>query len=117
VRKLIQQQDTRAAGKGCVEVELLQHLAAVLQARARQDRQVADRGQGLGAAMRLDDADQHVVTAGRPPSCLGQHLKGLADAGGGAEEHLQPAATLAPGQRQQGIGVWAVGLLLHRRQQ
>lgn len=115
MRKLIQQQDARTAGKCCVEVELLQHLAAIGDSGARQDRQIADRGLGLGAAMRLDDADHHILAARGAAAPLRQHLPGLADTGCGAEEHLQPAATLALGQSEQGIGIGSGGFLGHRR--
>ena len=61
---------------------------------------------GLLAPVRLDDADDDVdpSLALRARRDL-QHLVGLADAGRGAEEDLQPAAPLlfAPGRLEQGV--------------
>ena len=43
---------------------------------------------GLLAAVRLDDADNHVVAVALARVRCLQHLVGLADAGGGADEDL-----------------------------
>lgn len=79
VPKLIKQQDARTEGKCCVEVELLQNPAGIGDSGARQGRQLADRGLGLDAAMRLDDADHQIIAARCAAAALGQHLPSLAD--------------------------------------
>ena len=113
VGEFVEQQDRRPARQRGVEVELLQLLAAIGDAGAGQDRQVADRRLGLGAAVGLDDAGQHIRPGGAPPMRLGQHLHRLADARGGAEEHLQPPAPLPPGEGEQGVGIGAGRVLAH----
>ena len=60
---------------------------------------------GLRPSVGLDDAD-HDIDAGLQLGVRAlQHLVGLADAGGGADEDLQPAgaAVLAPRRLQQGF--------------
>ena len=58
--------------------------------------------------MRLDDADDHVHTGLQLGLRALQHLIGLADAGGGADEDLQPAdlRVLAPGGFQERVRRW-----------
>ncbi len=114
VRQFVQQQHAArlgsAPGQRGVEVELAQRLPAVLALLERQRRQVAGDGGGVAAAVGLDDADAH-----RPALALrrvggGQHREGLAHAGVGAEEDLQPAAPGAVlvatdlGQQLVGVG-------------
>ena len=81
------------------------HLIPVLDPLARHDLEAVQQRLGLGPAMGLDDAD-HDIGAGLLFGMRAlQHLVGLADAGGGADENLQPAgaAVLAPGCFQQGF--------------
>src|SRR6266404_1109951 len=55
--------------------------------------------------MRLDDTDGHVVAVLLPGARLLEHLVGLADAGGGTDENLEPAgsAFFPPGRLEQGL--------------
>ena len=76
----------------------------------RQARQRPDGRLRLGAAMRLDEADQHVAPI-LAAAALRQHLHGLADAGGGAEEYLSAApASPLRASATSGIRVGACGL-------
>ena len=99
VRQFVQQHQAvvvvRAEGQRGIEVELLQHAVAVGHGLQRQARQVARHDLGLGAAVGLDEAhhQRRALGPGRPRG--GQHRVGLADAGGGTEEDLQPAAPRA----------------------
>jgi hypothetical protein len=77
-----------------------------------------DQRLGLGAAMRLDHADHDIDARRAPRRAFGQHLIGLADAGGGAEQHLQTPAALLRGGAQKGLGVGTllgIGLRTHSR--
>ena len=56
------------------------------------------------AAVGLDDADHDVDAFLRRARVRRQHLVGLADAGRGAEEDLQPAARLLLRGLQQRVG-------------
>ena len=55
--------------------------------------------------MGLDHADDDIDAGLQPGMGALQHLVGLADAGGGADENLEPAGliVLAPGRFQQGF--------------
>ena len=101
VGQLVHQGDRRPPRQDGVEVHLLQHHAAVLDLAPRHLLQVADQGGGLGPAVRLDDADDHVHALLLEPLPLLEHLVGLADAGGEAEVDLQPAPLLLAEQRQE----------------
>ena len=72
---------------------------------AREDFKALQQRLGLRPPVGLDHAD-HDIGAGLPLGVRAlQHLVGLADAGGGADEDLEPAgaAVLAPGCFQQGF--------------
>jgi hypothetical protein len=58
--QLVHQDQGRAPRQGGVEVELLQHLAAIGNLARRQAFEPAEQGLGFLAAMRLDHADDHV---------------------------------------------------------
>ena len=60
---------------------------------------------GFGPAVGLDHADHDIGARLHPGMRALQHLVGLADAGGGADEDLElaGAAFLAPGRFQQGF--------------
>ena len=62
----------------------------------------------LAAAVRLDDADDDVVAVLPAGARLLQHLVGLADAGGGADEDAELAGTalLPPGRLEQRLRRW-----------
>ena len=105
--QLVHQQQARAAKQGSVEVELLQGLPAIGNLDARQDGEVADLRLGFRPAVRLDDAGQYVAALGGAAAGLEQHLPGLADAGRGAEEHLEPPAPFTGGGGDQGVWIGA----------
>ena len=92
VRELVDEQQRGLARERGVEVELLERAAAVLDALARQDLEAVEQRGGLGAAVRLDDADDDIAALRAQALRLGQHRVGLADAGRRAEEDLEPAA-------------------------
>ncbi|MGY4302649.1 hypothetical protein ACVWXN_010744 [Bradyrhizobium sp. i1.4.4] len=90
--ELVNQRDPRTALDHGIEVHLLDALAAVIEPLARHHLEPAHQRLGLGAAMGLDKADHHVDARVAPGMGALQHLVGLADAGGGADEDLQLAA-------------------------
>ena len=92
VRELVDQDDGGVALQRRVEIELANLRAAVFDDPRRQDFEPFEQRRGLGAAVGLDDADDDVETLGALLARGEQHRVGLADAGGGAEEDLQPAA-------------------------
>ena len=69
-----------------VEVHLVERLAVVFDAAARNDFQAAQQRFGFLAAMGFDDADDDVVTVLLAGMSLLQHFIGFADAGRGADE-------------------------------
>ena len=93
VRQLIDQNDLRLAGNDGVEVHLLEPLPLVLDTPPRNDFEPLQQRLRLFAAVRLDNADNNIVAVLLSRSGLLQHLIGLADARGGADEDLQPAGT------------------------
>ena len=105
VGELVDQRDLRMARDQGVEVHFLDDLVLVLDPLARQYFEALQQRLGLGAPVGLDHAD-HDIGAGLQLGMRAlQHLIGLADAGRGADEDLEPAgaALLAPGCFQQGF--------------
>ena len=98
VRELVDQHDLRPAGEDGVEVHLLERLALVLDAPARNDLEAFEQRLGLLAAVGLDDADDDVVAVLLARAGLLQHLVGLADAGRGTDE--DPELADAPSSRR-----------------
>src|SRR5208283_1973306 len=90
-----------------VNVEFLQIPSAIVDLFARNLFQAFEQGGGFRAAVRLHQADDDVDSLGLDPLRAQKHGEGLADTGGGAEKDLQPATSLAPGESQQRVGVWA----------
>jgi len=113
VGQLVHQQQLRPPRQRGVDVELLQHMAAIRDLTARQDRQRADLPLGLGAPMRLDHADHDVLAGGLAPPRLFQHLPGLAHAGRRTQEHLQMPMALRRSFGEQGVRVGAVVVAGH----
>ena len=104
VGELIDQGERRAAGQQGVEVHLLQRIAAIVDVPAGQHFQPLQQRRGFGPAVRLGDADDDIGALAPARLGAGQHFVGLAHAGGGAEENLQPpAAGVAGGLLQQGV--------------
>ena len=80
-------------------------LVLVLDPLARNDFEALQQRLGLGPPVGLDHADDDIGAGLQLGVRALQHLIGLADAGGGADEDLEPAgaAVLAPGRFQQGF--------------
>ena len=105
VGEFIDQRDLRMARDQPVEVHFLDGLILVFDPLARQHFKPVQQRFGLGAPVGFDHTD-HDIGAGLDLGMRAlQHLIGLADAGGGADENLEPAgvAVLAPGCFQQGF--------------
>ena len=107
VGELVDEDEAGVAGEGGFEVEFFQRLAAVWDLAAGEDGEVVDLGFGAGSAVGLDDADEDVGAFGAAGAGAGEHLPGLADAGGGAENDLQAAFAFGRGVGDQRVRVWA----------
>ena len=94
VGELVDQRELRPARQEAVEVHLLERPALIVDALARQDGQAVEQRLGLLAAVGLDHADDDVDPVAQLGAGRLQHLVGLADAGGGADEDLQLADML-----------------------
>jgi hypothetical protein len=91
VGEFVDQRQLRAALDQRVEIHLLENLVLVIEPLARQDFEAVEQRFGLRPAVGLDHAD-HDIDAGPQPGMRAlQHLIGLADPGGGAQENLQAA--------------------------
>ena len=60
VREFVDQHELRPAREDGVEIHLLEDAALVLDAAARDDLEALEQRLGLGAPVRLDDADDDV---------------------------------------------------------
>ncbi len=89
MREFVDQHQIGAAREHRIDVEFVQHRAAVLDAALRKYLEAVQQRFGVGAAMCLDHADDDVDTCGAHLARFGQHRVGLADAGARAEEDLQ----------------------------
>ena len=108
VGQFVDQGDGGPAGQHGVDVHLLQHDAAIFDPPPRHLFELADLGDGLRAAVRLDEADDHVDAVLPQPIAFLEHVVGLAHAGGEAEVDLQPAALLAADEVEEQSRAWAV---------
>ncbi len=96
VGEFVDQRDLRMARDQRVEIHLLEHLVLVFEPLARQNFEALQQRLGLRPAVGLDHAD-HDIDAGLQLGMRAlQHLIGLADAGGGADEDLEPAGLICP---------------------
>ena len=102
--ELIDEQQARAARERLVDVELAQDPVDVDDGLARDDLEALDERLGLAPTVRLDEAEHHLAPFGPGRAGRIQHGVGLADAGGRAEEDLQPAAMLLLREGKQGVG-------------
>src|SRR5262245_39060772 len=91
VRQLVDEDHRGPTGEGAIEVELPQHGASMLDVTPRQDLEPLQQGFGFGTAVRLDTANDHVDAGGLLLTAGLEHRVRFADAGRGAEEHLQLA--------------------------
>ena len=94
VRELVDDGDLRAPRQDRVDVHLLQRHAAVLDLPQRHLLEVADLRERVGAAVRLDEADDHVEALALQLVGVLEHLVGLADPR--ARRRCTPAAARAP---------------------
>ena len=104
VRELIDQRELRPARQQRVEVHLLQPAPSVFDRAARDDLEAFEQRLGFACGR---GSRRRRPRHRRPPAARlrrGEHLVGLADAGRGAEEHLQPAARSLLRGFQQRIG-------------
>ena len=77
VRQLVDDRDLRLAANDRVDVHLLERDAAILDPLARYDFEVADLRLGLGAPVRLDEADDDVDAATAKIVRFVEHAVGL----------------------------------------
>jgi hypothetical protein len=105
VGEFIDQRDLGTARDQRVEIHLLEDLVLVFEPLAREHFEALQQRLGLRPSMGLDHADHDIDSRLKPGMGALQHLIGLADAGGGADEDFQPAGltVLAPGRFQQGF--------------
>ena len=105
VGEFIDQRDLRTARDQRVEVHLLDRLILVLDPLARKNFEALQQRLGLGPTVGLDHADDDIGAGLQLGVRALQHLIGLADAGGGADEDLEPAGliVLSPGGFQKRI--------------
>ena len=119
VSELVDNDQLGLARQRSVEIEFLDRAAVILDLAPRQDFEPMNERACLGAAMSLDEPDDHVDAFVLEPPRVLQHGVGLADAGRGAEEHFQPARSLPAerGKKRVRIGASIVGStrLGHRR--
>ena len=93
-----------------VDVEFFESAPVVFNLAPGQDFEPFDERARFGATMRLDEPDDDIdAFVLQAPGVL-QHGVGLADAGRGAEEDLQPAGALPPERREKGVRIRACGV-------
>ena len=92
VRELVDERDLRLARQQCVDVQLLELGAAVVDALPRDDLEVADLVGRLRASVGLDEADDDVLAVVAPAAPLVEHGECLPDAGCGAEVDAERAS-------------------------
>ncbi len=103
VGQFVHQGHLRPTSEDGVEVHFFQHDAAILDAPPRHLLQIAHLCQGVGPAMRFDDADDDVDALLFEALRFLQHLVGLADAGREAQINLEPAPLLFADQRKESL--------------
>src|SRR6266576_5928082 len=75
-----------------VEIHLLDNHAAIIDALARHHLESLDQCCGVGSIVRFDKCQHHVDAPLLQGMSLFEHLVSLTDAGGRADENLQPSA-------------------------
>ena len=97
VRELVDERDLGLAGEDRVDVHLLERHVAVGELPAGDDLEVVQLGRGVGATVRLDEADHDVGRAALVPApALVEHGERLAHPGSRPQVDPQPA----PGHRR-----------------
>jgi hypothetical protein len=106
VGKLVDDDDIGASRDDGVEVELLEHDAAILDPAPRHQLEILHPGCGLRAAVRLDEPHDDVDARPTHRVRVVEHLPALADPRGHAEVHLQLSARLvAFREAEQVVGI------------
>ncbi|MNO66343.1 hypothetical protein D3C76_571290 [compost metagenome] len=108
VGQFVHQGQGRRGTQQAVEVHFLKGDATVLAAQQGLLMQPSEQRFGFGAAMGFDHPGQHLHALALLGVSSLEHGEGLADAGGSAEEHLQPAPAGAWEVGQQRIGAGGV---------
>ncbi len=96
VRELVDQGNGGSASQDGVDIHLLDRDTPMLHDEPRDDLEAVEQRGGLGPAMGLDEANDHVGAPPLPPMPLLQHAVRLADARRHPDVHPEPAAA-APG--------------------
>ena len=88
-----------------VEIHLIERLPPVFEPLAGNDLEPFEQGLRLLAPVGFDDADDDIVAVALAGAGLLQHFVGLADAGRGTDEDLEPAGSMlfAPRGLEQGL--------------
>ncbi|VEA72345.1 Uncharacterised protein [Serratia rubidaea] len=113
VGQFIHQDQRRVTRQRGVQIEFAHHAAAVLDPFLRQYAQPVQQRGGFIAAVGFHHPDQNVKAQSALPLGLLQHGVGFADAGAGAEKHLQAAARFFVGDRQQAVRVGALLFIIN----
>ncbi len=103
--EFVDQRNLRPPRNQRVEVHLLERLLLVGEPPARQHLEAVQKRLRFRPAMGLDHANDDIGASLLPGMGALQHFVGLADAGSGADEDLEPsrATILAPGRLQEGF--------------
>ncbi|MGY4247384.1 hypothetical protein ACVIIZ_008792 [Bradyrhizobium sp. USDA 4523] len=100
--EFVDQRELRPPRDQCIEVHLFERLVAIGQPLPRQHLETPEQRLGLDPAVGFDDADHDVDARLEAGVSAREHLVGLADAGGGADEYLQPPRSIGlPTRRLQ----------------
>jgi hypothetical protein len=94
VGEFVDQRDLRAARDQRIEVHLLQDLVFIAGTLARDDLKPLQQRLGLRPAVGLDRTDHDIGAGFHLGMRALQHLVAFADAGGGADEDLEPAGRM-----------------------
>ena len=116
MRQFIDQDQGGVAGQGGIEVKFVEGGATILHGTTWQHVEPLQQGCGLGPAVGIDPAHDHIDALGTPLVGGFKHGVRFANAGRGAKEDLEfPAGLLGLfllDTGEQGIGVGA--LIVHR---
>src|SRR5262245_43868393 len=105
MRELVDQHDLWVASDDGVEIHLLERLSPVFEPPAGNDLEPFEQSLRFHAPVGFDNADDDIVTVALAGAGLLQHFVGLADAGRGTDEDLEPAGLtlFAPRRLEQGL--------------
>ncbi len=92
VRQLVDDGELRFPREDGLEIHLFEDHAPVLDAAPRDDRQILQPRFGVGAAVRLDEADHDIDALPTEGMGVFDHRIGLADTGGSADVDAEARA-------------------------